>query len=85
MDVLRTKLECQYGLMDLLMSKNVLLDCQLSKVNALQSNVFEQNRKLVEMLCLQENFLPYADFHIALTQTIQSHLANYIASDEGVA
>ena len=40
------------------MSKHVLLDYQLSKVKALQSNLFKQNDKLIEMLCLQEDVQP---------------------------
>jgi hypothetical protein len=80
--VLKTRLECEYGLMDQLMSKRILLDCQLSIVKALQSHLSEQNDKLIEMLCLQEDFQPYADFLSALTQTNQSHLAKYIAYNE---
>ena len=83
--MLRTRLECQYGLMDLLMSKRVLLDHQLSKVKELQSNLFEQNDKLIEMLLLQKDFKRYEDFLSALTQTNQSHLANYIIYNEGIA
>ena len=83
--MLRTRLECQYGLMDLLMSKGVLLDYQLSKLKALQYNLFEQNDKLIEMLCLQEDAQPYADFLDALTQTNQSHLAKYLIYNEGIA
>ena len=83
-EFLSRRLECQYGLIDLLMSKHVLLDYQLSKVKALQSNLLEQNDKLIEMLCLQEDFQPYADFLSALTQTNQSHLAKYNTSDEGM-
>ena len=78
------RLECQYGLMDLLMSKRVLLDYQLDNIQELQSNRFKQNDKLIEMLCLQEDIQPYADFLSALTQTNQSHLAKYIICGEGI-
>ena len=84
-EFLSRRLECQYGLMDLLMSKHVLLDYQLSKLKALQSNFIEQNDNLIEMLCLQEDVQPYADFLSALTETSQSHLAKYITHNKGIA
>ena len=77
-------MECQYGLMDLLMSKHVLLDYQLSKVKELKSNVLEQNDKLIEMLCLQKDLQPYANFLSALIETNQSHLVKYITCGEGM-
>ena len=83
-EFLSRRLECQYGLMDLLMSKGVLLDYQLDNIQELQSNRSEQNDKLIEMLCLQKGCQPYLNFLSALTQTNQSHLAKYITCGEGM-
>ena len=77
-------MECQYGLMDLLIGKHVLLDYQLDNIQELQTNRGKQNDKLIEMLCLQEYIQPYANFLSALIETNQSHLAKYITCGEGM-
>ena len=83
-EFLSRRFECQYGLMDLLMSKGVLMDYQMDNVQELRSNRSKQNDKLIEMLCLQEDVQPFDDFLSALTQTNQSHLAKYITCDKGM-
>ena len=80
---LTINLECQYGLMDILISRDIFMDEELSSIKALQSDYIKQNDKLIELLCLRKDVMKYEYFLDALMETHQSHLAGCIAANAG--
>ena len=80
-EVLRTTLECQYGLVDHLMERDVLPYEQLRVVRGLQWNRFKQNSTLLEMLNtgMVTDVQRFEEFLDALRKTHQFHLADLLA------
>ena len=78
-NVLRSNLECQYGLMDEPFSRQVLTEFQATEVESLR-NRLAQNDALLKMLSDKTNIQPFLD---ALRATHQTHLADFITSRDG--
>ena len=79
-------LECQYGLLDQLISRDVLNRRQAGQLELMNSNPWKQNEELIQLL-LDEEIIPellYKLDHLvsALRVTHQSHIANLLIKDE---
>jgi len=81
--VLKSRLECQPGLLDSLLSRLALTDEQVADVKRPQTTSFEQNARLLELMCQKEDIRHHQAFLDSLTETGQRHLAAYIINDGG--
>ena len=75
--LLKSNLECQYGLLDELEGRQVLTDEQVADVKRPQHNAFEQNDKLLSLMRQYPQTTKQGEFLGALRTTNQAHLTAY--------
>ena len=80
---LRAQLECQYGLVDLLVSKGALSDEQGADITRPEHNAYEQNDKLLDLLLHSVDAKQHQLFIDALRQTHQRYIAALLSPTEG--
>ena len=77
-------IECEYGLIDELMSLEVFNVRQLTDLKSHHANLHKQNEVLLDLLCdtdiVSEPFQELTDFITALRSTHQHHIATYLQS-----
>src|ERR1043165_3369209 len=79
---LRQLLECQYGLLDLLLSADVINKEQVADIKE-STNEFKQNDKLLDILRQMGRLRSNRRFLDALLPTFQGHIASLILCDGG--
>jgi len=79
--LLRSKLECQYGLLDEVYSRCVLSEEQFDLIRS-KVATFEKNDILLKAIVKETNVFKLNEFLSALEATHQSHLAMYIINNE---
>jgi len=81
--VLKKFLECQFGLVEMLSTQDVLDDEEIEGINILKDLDIKQSLKLLQTM-FQISMRDKQDaFLDALRETNQSHLTNYFVNDEG--
>ena len=80
---LRAQLECQYGLVDRLVSKGALSDEQGADIARPEHNAYEQNDKLLDLLLHSVDAKQHQLFINALRGTHQGHLTSLFSPDGG--
>ena len=85
---LRSMLECQYGLVDELLTRGLLTDEQSAALSLQNLTTYKQSEQLIEVIC-DSNSLPQpvnkmAHFAEALRKTNQGHIVKYIDANGGV-
>ena len=79
---LRQLLECQYGLLDLLLSADVINKEQVAEIKE-STNEFKQNDKLLDILRQMGRLRSKQKFLDALLPTFQGHIKSLILCDGG--
>jgi len=80
--VLKSRLECQYGLLDHLYKCSVLSE-ELEQDIPSQHEPLDQNVKLLNVMSQNGNLEDQRIFLDGLNRTSQGHLASYIINDGG--
>jgi hypothetical protein len=84
--LLRSNLECQYGLLDELVTREVLTAEQVVGITEPQHNAIEQNNKLLSLMSQKPQANNLEAFVQALGATYQGHLISlasyYITKDQ---
>jgi len=78
--LLRSMLECQYGLLDELYSRCVLTDEQLDLIKS-KVPTYEKNDLLLREISKETKVFKLNEFLSALNATHQSHLSTYIVNN----
>ena len=81
--VMRLTLECQYGLIDELDSRFVLSEEELIDLSIIRKNhgMYRENDELLRIMIQQADVSKHEEFLLALRETNQRHLANYIVNN----
>ena len=79
---LRQLIECQYGLLDQLLSTDVINKEQVADIKE-STNEFKQNDKLLDILRQMGRLRSNQKFLEALLPTFQEHIASLIICDGG--
>ena len=81
--ILRTRLECQYGLLDVLLNQGVISAEEYARIQRPYSSATEQNDAIIEVMAAKQDVTLHEQFLMALSSTNQEHLATYIANEGG--
>ena len=90
MPVLVVHIECPYGLIDEIVTLDIIPEEKLEDVKECHQNRFKQNDKLLKVLCQQLKVdhcatrVRYDNFLKVLTNTNQGHLAKFITNRGGI-
>ena len=81
--VLMSLLECEYGLLRELGRRFVLTDEEITAFKTIERyrGMYEENDKLLQVIIQQKDVEELEKFLLALKDTNQKHLANYIINN----